>query len=55
MEMNTSVDHMILGMIVMALLVWIYLRQTKKDDFNAFYYGARRDPNDFKRAPFSTK
>ena len=48
-----KVDHTVLALILVALLVWVYLKNTKKDDFNAFYYAPRRDPNSFKRHPFS--
>ena len=50
--MNANVDHIILGMIVCALIVWIYSNRLSKESFNAFYYGPRRDPKDFKRNPF---
>jgi hypothetical protein len=50
--MNTN--HAVLALIVLGLLAWIFLNN-RKDGFNPFYYGPRRDPNEFKRHPFSTK
>ena len=44
-------DHIVLGLIVLGLIVWIYTNNTK-DGFSAFYYGPRRTPDDFKRTPF---
>ncbi len=44
--------HTLMALIVVGLIAWTFMN-SQKDGFSAFYYGPRRDPQEFKRHPLS--
>lgn len=48
-------NKIVLGLVIVGLLAYIAMNETESftESFNAFYYGPRRDPSDYKRHPFS--
>ena len=45
-----NANKIVLILVIAGLIGWIIMNE--REPFNAFYYGPRRDPADYKRHPF---
>jgi hypothetical protein len=47
---SAKTNKIVLILVIVGLLAWIATNE--RESFNAFYYGPRRDPAEYKRHPF---
>ena len=46
-----SINHVLLGVIILGLVAWIFINKEGLEGFNAYYYLPRRDPDEYVRYP----